>query len=167
MKKGFTLIELLVVVLIIGILAAVALPQYRTAVEKSRLVQQMVLVDAIVKGQELYYMANGDFAFDLDNLDISYPSNCSFGYDKTFVTCGNYTINFGHDTSCLVHGSNGSSWNNGTIMYVRNMNIGPCTGGVFCDAKTDDLVAQRVCQSMGGKNPRTSPTISSFTRYEL
>ena len=74
---GFTLIELLVVVLIIGILAGVALPQYRVAVEKSRLVQQIALVDAIVRGQELYYMANGRFARDLDELDIEYPKGCT------------------------------------------------------------------------------------------
>ncbi len=165
--KGFTLIELLVVVLIIGILAAVALPQYRAAVEKSRLVQQMTLVDAIVKGQELYYMANGSFTYNLDDLDIGYPASCSFGYDKTFVTCGKYTINFAHNTECLVHGSNGSSWNNGTIMYERHMNVGPCSGGVFCHAKNGNDVALRVCQSMGGKNAVASPLLGGFTRFTL
>ena len=58
-KTGFTLIELLVVVLIIGILASVALPQYQKAVLKSRLVNWTNALDTIKKNIDMYHMENG------------------------------------------------------------------------------------------------------------
>ena len=59
MKQGFTLIELLVVVLIIGILAAVALPQYQKTVEKSRVAEAYAIASSMKKAVDAYILENG------------------------------------------------------------------------------------------------------------
>ncbi len=58
-KKAFTLIELLVVVLIIGILSAIALPQYTLAVEKARAAEAMANIATIKEQIDLYLLENG------------------------------------------------------------------------------------------------------------
>ncbi len=71
---GFTLIELLVVVLIIGILAAVALPQYELAVTKSRFATLQPIVRALADAQEVYYMENGEYATRFSDLGVTPPA---------------------------------------------------------------------------------------------
>ena len=72
-KAGFTLIELLVVVLIIGILAAVAVPQYQKAVEKSRLTEALQTIHVAQDCFELFRLEHGSPSQQTSLLDMNCP----------------------------------------------------------------------------------------------
>lgn len=90
-NAGFTLIELLVVVLIIGILAAVALPQYEKAVTKARFTQMLTAGKSLKEGCETFYMANGDYPLYWSDLDIEYPG-CTEGTSRYLLHCKNFVV---------------------------------------------------------------------------
>ena len=94
-KQGFTLLELLVVVLIIGILASIALPQYRKAVGRAELAQVISATKAITNAQERFYLTNGSYTTNLQSLDIGWTNDTVTCYlTKNYSTCvnGNYGI---------------------------------------------------------------------------
>ena len=106
-NKGFTLLALLVVVLIIGILAAIALPQYRFAVLKSKYSTIKAMSNAIYQAEQRYYMVHGEYTNIIQSLDIENKDNlyCSISdkYAGCYLRKNEATI-----LNYLVHVENGS-----------------------------------------------------------
>lgn len=154
MNKGFTLIEMLVVVLIIGILAAVAYPQYRTAVAKSRMVELIVLAKKIKDSEERFYMANGKYTAHFSKLDIQMPEGgLKEGETKITYPNGNifYLAFATQNTYASVRAFNTQKISHGYQIRLDNSSF---PSQHYCLAfGADGTVpkwASAVCKNMGG-----------------
>ena len=72
-EQGFTLVELAVVVVIIGVLAAFAVPKFLTSVERSKAAEAFQYLSTIQTAQERYHARQGTYADSVPKLDIELP----------------------------------------------------------------------------------------------
>ena len=147
--KGFTLIELLVVVLIIGSLAAIALPQYQIAVGKAKFAELKILTKGIQEGAQQYYLIYGNYdgiLEDNSNLDIEIPegSNCYIwrnSYDM--IEC--HKEIFGTGMRYYVSRSTGAPSH--CLAYSANTND---LANRLCQNETDKPASSAICKDEDG-----------------
>jgi prepilin-type N-terminal cleavage/methylation domain-containing protein len=147
-KKGFTLIELLVVVLIIGILASIAIPQYFKVVEKSRVSEAQNIFTSIRAAQERVLARNGVYTTDFGRIDITLKDK-NGGDCTTTAACGmkyysftmalagaSYTITATRTTPPAV----AARYNGGYSIIYNGLNGGMTCGGAGAANCTLDLI---------------------------
>jgi len=159
LKQGFTLLELLVVVLIIGILAAIALPQYKMAVTKAKVASILPLMRRWKDALQEYKLQHGSYE-DLNmatagaTLGVNWPNDWNNGQCEDVASCSN-----DYWQECIADEDSGGeikcrhSTNDGEFIIFMyqpdDPNYEELRGKITCYATGDE--AHKICKALGGK----------------
>ena len=136
-RAGFTLIELLVVVLIIGILAAIAVPQYFKVVEKGKFAESMEWINSLKGAQERYLAKNGFYysgTYTSTSFDVNLGGLSNFSSGALSVTSTpDWTITLIRNAPCPV------VYTCYTVTYLAPPGTITCGGPTDC---SQDLLPQ-------------------------
>ena len=157
-KRGFTLIELLVVVLIIGILAAVAVPQYTKAVEKSRITEAITLLSTMQKNVDLCILEHGrdwgkcgvwamlladDYTIDMPGTKETDVDNCYMAASPCVLT---KDWSYETDEATVLYAFRLKNGNTSVIPYSLQLDIE--TGVIAC-INNSETTCNKICGRNG------------------
>ena len=140
---AFTLIELVIAVLIIGILAAVAIPMYKHAMIKSRFSTVMPVAKTIADAQESYYLRNGQYASEQAALDVTPPN-----VENTTVELSG-TEEDADENYAYVVASRSDVPGAKYIQYQKNSP--QFAENIHCEALTGEEEPNWLCKALGGE----------------
>ena len=179
-NKAFTLIELLVVVLIIGILAAIAVPKYQLAVDRADFRKYQAMAHSLQAAYDDYYLSTGKGTKNFSDLSITLPNDFSTSYIGNLYNCVS-----NRDMYCCISASGPDNYativcgkNDLSIVYAQNYfgrNYSTTSRKGYCLAKTGDVRKNKLCSSLStGENVSTyvwTPTAeeknNSYQMYTL
>ena len=180
-KKGFTLIELLVVVLIIGILAAIALPQYNKAVNKTKFAALQVIVGSLTDAYKEYVLIHGEGVKNFDDLSFILPDKFQLTLNNNRTTCMT-----SEEMSCCIYkyfyGSSSNYQEGYVACYNKDLSFGyhdaifsergEPINQKYCVAKSSDVKANNFCKNFGARTKSSTiyANVSSaiaYTFYKL
>ena len=152
-RGGFTLIELLVAVLIIGILAAIALPQYQLSVDKAEFTKYQAMVGSLRDAYDEYVLLHDVGTNNFDDLSFTMPDDFVESANNYYYTCRS-----NNNTFCCISASGGSWWGlivcgkrDLSFFYIQKFfefnNTANRAG--YCGAQTNNTRANRLCGAIG------------------
>ena len=160
-KQGFTLIELLVVVLIIGVLAAMALPQYRVAVGVSRASTMYAFMRGVDQAQQAFYMANNRYASTFDSLSVGIPP----GFTKTDekrITKGRMACHIMTEHGNAEISIKCTEGITGVVLEkYHNQNY------YLCWAATNKELNKQICRNLSGKDEASGISSAQAEWYKI